>query len=83
MDARERAKIPAYLLGKLPEVERHEFETRMLEDPALLAAVQRIELDFIHNATSRFRGGRACAACLLAGAVSGAALTELFHRLFG
>jgi anti-sigma factor RsiW len=82
MDRSDRAKIPAYLLGKLSEEERHAFEASLLEDPELLSAVQMAENEFLRTVTApRFRVTKACAGCFLLGAAGGAALTELLEHL--
>jgi len=72
------AQIGAYLLGKLAERDRDEFEALLLEEPALLAAVRRAEADILNasffSKPSMARNGQIW---FVAGALSGAALTGL------
>jgi hypothetical protein len=77
------AQIGAYLLGRMAERDRDEFEARLLEEPHLLAAVRRAEADIL-NASFFSKPSIAGlgARWFVAGAVSGAALTGMLLLLF-
>lgn len=76
MEPQDQARIGAYLLGKLPERDRDEFEARMLEEPALLEAVRRAETLILGGAALSL-SARSRAMCFVAGVLSGAALVSL------
>lgn len=73
--AEGRARIGAYLLGKLPPHERDELEARILEEPGLLATVRRAEAAILAGSFSSQRSiVRSCAASFAIGVIVGAAL---------
>ena len=77
----DKARIGAYLLGKMPQRERDEFEARMLEEPRLLAAVRSAETAILAGAFAQGPAERALGLVFAAGAAIGAALTWLAQRV--
>lgn len=72
MDSQDRAKIGAYLLGRLSADERDEFESRVLEDPGLLASLRRAEAAILGGEVPERRAtGRPCGTCFVLGLVAG------------
>lgn len=82
MDSQDRARIGAYLLGRLSESERDEFESRILEEPALLASLRRAEAAILAGALPERRTmARPCAACFILGFAAGVLFASLAFGL--
>jgi hypothetical protein len=82
MGSQDQARIGAYLLRKLPERDRDEFEARILEEAGLFAAVRQAETAILGGSfLSKPLIARPCVMCFLAGAVVGAALACLMLLL--
>ena len=81
MSSSDRAEIRAYLLRRMTDEERGIFETRLLDEPDLLRAVRDTEEELLRAGVApRTRLG-VCAGCFLAGAMTGAVLVEVVHRI--
>jgi hypothetical protein len=74
---RDRARIGAYLLGRLPQEQRDEFEARMLEEPQLLAAVRNTEAAILGGAHTEAPAAHGTGLLFAAGVATGAVLTWL------
>lgn len=73
MGSQDRARIGAYLLGRLSARERDEFESRILEEPALLAWVRRVEAAILGgDLPGQLGTARPCAVCFVLGVAAGA-----------
>lgn len=82
MDSQDRARIGAYLLGRLSADERDEFESRILEDPGLLASLRRTEAAILGGEVPERRAtGRPCPACFVLGLVTGLLFASLVFSL--
>lgn len=77
----DKARIGAYLLGKMSQRERDAFEAQILEDPQLLAAVRSAEAAILAGAFAQGTVERAFGLVFATGAAIGAALTWLAHRV--
>jgi hypothetical protein len=78
---RDKARIGAYLLGKLPQRERVEFEAHMLEEPQLLEAVRNAEAAILAGAFPQRPSERSSGLLFAAGVAAGAALILLAQLL--
>jgi len=82
VDSQDRARIGAYLLGRLSADERDEFESRILEDPGLLASLRRTEAAILGGEVPERRAtGRPCPACFVLGLVTGLLFASLVFSL--
>lgn len=74
METQDRARIGAYLLGRMAARERAEFEAHLLEEPALLAAVHRTEAAILAGDVPAPAVARRCAVSFVLGIGVGALL---------